>query len=133
MIDKKMFLKKLDGLDKTLLPNQPKISIPILRRIYLKMQYGIKFNAIKVHSDKTIIDGHHRYISSVIAGLELERVPSQKPSFQNRDGVNVIEWKNVEFADVDWDKPEEIEILNIVDAKYNNVSLEEVKRIIEQK
>ena len=41
-----------------------KLSLPIINRIFKKMKHGIRFEDIKV-SDNLIIDGHHRYISSV--------------------------------------------------------------------
>ena len=52
---------------------QQKLCIPIINRIYHKMKYGIRFSPIKV-CDNLIIDGHHRYISSLLAGIEIENI-----------------------------------------------------------
>jgi hypothetical protein len=40
---------------------------------------GIKFDDIKV-CDSLIIDGHHRYVSSLLANINLDKAKSSKTS-----------------------------------------------------
>lgn len=97
-----------------------KLSLPIINRIYRKMMIGIRFDEIKVF-DNIIIDGHHRYISSILAGKEIGTVKSQKTS-----ATIEIGWKEVEFVEEEWDTDSKIEELNRKDAEYNNMPLEEL-------
>jgi hypothetical protein len=71
-----------------------------------------------------IIDGHHRYISSVLANIELERVTSSKT-------IATIEynWGDVEFVSEEWDTKEKINRLNEQDALFNNLTLEKIIEI----
>jgi hypothetical protein len=87
------------------------------------MKYGLKFDAIKVYNN-LIIDGHHRYISSVLANIELERVTSSKT-------IATIEynWADVEFVSEEWDTKEKINRLNEQDALFNNLTLEKIIEI----
>lgn len=73
------------------------LSIPIINRIYQKMMVGIKFDVIKV-SENIIIDGHHRYISSLLANASIEKTLTIKPS-----AIEIYDWKNVEFVSEEWD------------------------------
>ncbi len=87
------------------------------------MENGIKFDDIKV-CDNLIIDGHHRYLSSLIVNLEIGQVLSHKTS-----ATQLIEWDVVEFDENDWDTASKISYLNEQDAKYNQVEVEFVNRI----
>jgi len=102
---------------------QPKLCIPIIIRLCKKMSNGIKFDDIKVYDD-LIIDGHHRYLSSLIVNYEIGRVLSHKTS-----ATQSIEWASVEFDENDWDTPSKISYLNEQDAKYNQMDVEFVNRI----
>jgi len=51
----------------------------IINRIYKKMCFGIKFQSIKVDGN-LIIDGHHRYLASLLSGVTLDTIPSTKTS-----------------------------------------------------
>lgn len=97
-----------------------KLSLPIINRIYRKMMIGIRFDEIKVF-DNLIIDGHHRYMSSILAGKKIGTVKSQKTSATIEVG-----WKEVEFVEEEWDTDSKIEELNKKDAEYNNMPLEEL-------
>lgn len=88
------------------------------------MSAGIQFDEIKIH-DNLIIDGHHRYFSSLIVGIDVVTVISQKTS-----ATKLIEWNLVEFDENDWDTPSKIAHLNKLDALYNNLDLEIIKQII---
>lgn len=81
------------------------------------MLIGIKFDDIKV-CDDIIIDGHHRYISSLLANYKIGEVPSSKTS-----ATVPCEWKTVEFVDEEWDTKAKIAEKNRQDAEYNRVDL----------
>jgi len=87
------------------------------------MTYGIKFDDIKT-CDNLIIDGHHRYLSSLIVNFDIGRVLSQKTS-----GTKLVEWRMVELDENDWDTPSRISYLNEQDANYSGVDVEIVKQI----
>lgn len=97
---------------------------PIIERIYKKMTIGIKFQGIKVDGD-LIIDGHHRYLASILAGISLERYPSQRTS-----ATRISDWKVVNFVEEDWDTEAKILILNQMDAKYNNLTQEQLNDLL---
>jgi hypothetical protein len=102
---------------------QSKLCIPIINRLCQKMTYGIKFDDIKT-CDNLIIDGHHRYLSSLIVNFDIGRVLSQKTS-----GTKLVEWRMVELDENDWDTPSRISYLNEQDAIYSGVDVEIVKQI----
>lgn len=102
---------------------QPKLCVPIIFRMCQKMSHGIRFEEIKV-CDNLIIDGHHRYLSALITGLELGQVLSNSTS-----ATSVIPWDLMEFDEEDWDTSAKIAHLNELDARYNNLGIEFVKRI----
>lgn len=102
-----------------------KLSLPIINRIYRKMVYGIKFNDIKI-CDDLIIDGHHRYISSLLANRDIGLSKYPKSS-----ATIVYDWKNVEFIETEWDTDDKIKYLNELDAEFNNISMEKIIKIID--
>jgi hypothetical protein len=114
------FIHKTDILLK---PTQHKLCIPIINRIYHKMKYGIQFPPIKV-CDQLIIDGHHRYISSLLADNIIEQIPSLKSisTFSKQ-------WKELTFDNSDWDTTSKIDYLNRQDAEHNNISIQIVEKI----
>jgi hypothetical protein len=85
---------------------------------------GIKFDDIKV-CDNIVIDGHHRYISSVLADTPLGKIPSFKTS-----ATNVFEWDKVTFVDEEWDTELKIQRMNELDAEFNDISIEKISEII---
>lgn len=82
------------------------------------MCIGIKFDDIKV-CDGIIIDGHHRYISSLLASYTIGQVSSNKTS-----ATVPCEWTTVEFVDQEWDTEAKIAEINRQDAEYNGVELQ---------
>ena len=56
------------------LAKQPKVSFPILQRIHRRLQNGCNFSPIKI-DEGIIVDGHHRYICSMILKRKVEEVP----------------------------------------------------------
>jgi hypothetical protein len=103
---------------------QSKLCIPIIVRICRKMAYGIKFEEIKI-CDNLIIDGHHRYLSALIMQVHIGRVFSHKTS-----ATKPVSWDVIELDGNDWDTPAKIAHLNKLDAKYNNLEIEFVNRIV---
>ena len=121
-IDKHTLHDLISSINQPLLSTHNKLCLPIIRRIYKKMSNGIKFDDIKVN-EQLIIDGHHRYISSLLANVNLNTIKSSKTS-----ATTQYEWNEVEFVDEEWDTESKIMRLNELDAKFNGITL---KRIIE--
>ena len=128
-----MYLKKISLKIATNLVNQGNIELkstherlcyPVIERIYKKMSIGIKFSGIKVDGD-VIIDGHHRYIASLLAGITLDVYPSNKTS-----ATKISDWKTVNFAEEDWDTEAKILILNQIDADYNEMTIYELNELL---
>jgi len=84
------------------------------------MDIGLRFSEIKVDGD-LIIDGHHRYIASLFANVEMERVASIKTS-----ATEITEWKFVTFDSNDWDTEAQIDQFNKNDADFNAISVSEI-------
>jgi hypothetical protein len=87
------------------------------------MFHGIKFEDIKV-CDNLIINGHHRYLSSLLMDFKIGQVLSQKTST-----TKSAEWNVVELDENDWDKPSDILNFNEQDAIYNGLDIEFIKQI----
>ncbi len=101
-----------------------KLSLPIINRIYKKMLNGIKFENIRI-CDTLVIDGHHRYVASIIADIDI-----LSDKYPKTSATTEYEWREVEFVDEEWDTVDKIQYLNELDAKYNDVPLEKIKNII---
>ena len=99
-------------------PTQSKLSIPIIARICRKMSHDIRFDEIKT-CGKLVIDGHHRYLSSLIMKFEIGTVRTNTTS-----GTKETPWAQIEFDENDGDTPAKINYLNEQDAKYNNLTVE---------
>ena len=119
-INKEIILQSIEESDCILITTHNKLSLPIIRRIYKKMINGIKFDDIKV-CDACIIDGHHRFVSSLLAKIKLDEAKSSKTS-----ATIEYKWNDVEFVEEEWDTPEKILRLNELDAQFNNVPLEKI-------
>lgn len=122
-INKEIILKAIEESDYILFSTHSKLCLPIIKRIYKKMINGIKFDDIKI-CNKLIIDGHHRYISSLLANIKLEEVKSSKTS-----ATIEYKWSAVEFVEEEWDTEDKILLLNELDASYNNLTLEKIIEI----
>lgn len=101
-----------------------KLCLPIINRLYKKMSTGIKFSSIKV-ADGLIIDGHHRYLASLLANFELETVISSRTS-----AIALSDWILIDYVEEDWDTQAKIKMLNEEDAKYNEVSVEKIVELL---
>ena len=101
-----------------------KLCLPIINRLYKKMATGIKFSNIKV-ADGLIIDGHHRYLASLLADFKLETVISSSTS-----ATKITDWIAIDYVDEDWDTQAKIKMLNEEDAKYNEISIEKIIELL---
>jgi len=88
------------------------------------MSIGIKFPSIKVDGD-LIIDGHHRYLASLLAQTTLDTVPSRKTS-----ATIVIGWDNVILVTDDWDTDAKISMLNEKDANFNGIEIDKITELL---
>ncbi len=110
--------------DFELLSTHPSLSLPIIERMYRKMVFGIQFPNIKVEGN-IIVNGHHRYLASLLAGVAIERSPSINPPANH-----IIAWESVLFEENDWDSEAAIIRFNEEDARYNDLSYEEICNLL---
>ena len=96
---------------------QRRLCFPIMQRIYKKMLLGINFSPIKL-ADDCIIDGHHRYVASLLANKYIESAPSQKTSATEK-----IKWPSIQLDLEDWDTEAKIQFLNEEDARFNGIDI----------
>ena len=80
-------------------------------------------------SNNLIIDGHHRYISSLITGFDIEVVTD----YPEPNDVNEINWNTVQFLEEDWDSPSKIEMWNEEDAVYNDMNIQVLRDLLNEK
>ena len=118
--------KYIIGREIVLVSTHHKLSIPVIKRIYKKMVNGIKFDDIKICGN-LVIDGHHRYISSLLAEIEIGKIKSLKSS-----ATKEYKWNDIEFDENDWDTISKIQYLNQRDAEYNQVDIEIINDIISE-
>lgn len=90
---------------------QQKLSFPILQRLYQKMQQGIAFENIHVVADR-IVDGHHRYVSAGLAGIDLGTTEWEIGNSAINYALN-----EVIIEEKDWDTTGEIEHYVSMDVK----------------
>ena len=123
-ISKEFVLEYLKGSKKDLKSTHDKLCFPVINRIYKKMSIGIKFPSIKVDGD-LIIDGHHRYLASLLVQTTLDTVPSRKTS-----ATIVIGWDNVILVTDDWDTDAKISMLNEKDANFNGIEIDKITELL---
>lgn len=107
-------------------PTQNKICYPILNRLYKKLHIGVCFKEIKVEENEgLIIDGHHRFIASKIAEINIDTFPSLKTS-----ATRIYTWFDIEIVENEWDTKERIEYLNELDAELNDLDINMLNSLI---
>lgn len=89
------------------------------------MILNLKFSSIQI-DDGVIIDGHHRYVASLLANYDLDRVPGLRSQAKK-----TFYWSDVVLTNDDWDTPAKVKLLNEQDTKYNDISLEVLLERIE--
>ena len=124
-IDIELLMKLFHGEDLKLKSTHQKLCVPIVLRIYKKMLIGIKFPSLKIHGD-LIIDGHHRYLASMLAGIPLDTVPTGKSS-----ATLVTKWSEVMLVLDDWDTDAKIKMLNEIDAIFNGIAVELLSELLQ--
>ncbi len=124
-MNKDEVLDLLQGGKTLLRPSQKRISFPIVQRIYKKFKIGLKFDSIQVAEKSVIVNGHHRYLASLLADVKIERVECPLTSAKK-----VTKWESVELVDEDWDTVDHINSLNEQDAYYNEIPLEKLMELI---
>ena len=117
--------ERLNEFDCLLLPTHNKLSLPLINRIYRKMMHGIKFNDIKV-TDTLLLDGHHRYVASLMASIELGTTKSATTS-----ATVQYNWESIQFVDEEWESKKVIKKFNKKGAKANNVSVDFLRQLTE--
>jgi hypothetical protein len=123
-ITKEVVLKLLEDKVIKFKSTHTQLCIPIINRLYKKMKLGISFQGIKVAED-LIIDGHHRYLASLLANVTIDVFPTQPSS-----ATIISDWNTVIFVEEDWDTEAKILMWNTIDAQYNSILVEEIIRII---
>ena len=107
----------LDSGPLTLIAIQGEICLPILQRIYKKMKLGIEFDNIRVNGSR-IVDGHHRYVCSILSEIEIGINDWPIPS----TAVN-CSWVDVIINEEDYEDAEMILKHNIRDAELNDMDV----------
>lgn len=120
-----LLMNLLKGNDFTLKSTHDRLCVPIIFRIYKKMLLGIKFPSIKINGD-SIIDGHHRYLASLLAAKTLETSPTGKSS-----AAIVTKWSEVVLISEDWDTVAKIHMLNVIDANYNGIGVDDLTELLQ--
>jgi filamentous hemagglutinin len=60
---------------------QERVSVPRIERYVELLKSGEDMGNIKIDGD-IIVDGHHRYIASQIAGIEIRQLPGTRADFK---------------------------------------------------
>ena len=123
-ITKEFIIKFLEEYKIELKSTHARLCLPIINRLYKKMSIGIKFSSIKV-ADDLIIDGHHRYLAAHLAKFKIEKVESAKSSV-----IDITDRKSIDYVDEEWDTPAKIKMLNELDAKFNDVTLDKIIELL---
>lgn len=74
------------------------------------MMLGISFKDIKCEND-LLVDGHHRYICSILANKKIGIRPYKAPH-----SAIIYEWKNLNITDKDYDSDKERNKHNLRDS-----------------
>jgi hypothetical protein len=106
----------------TLISTHERLCFPIIERIAKKMSIGLTFSSISV-DENLIVNGHHRYLASLLVGYNLDQVPCPKTTAKEP-----VDWKSVKLVDDDWDTDAKIRMLNDEDARYNDLTLAELMK-----
>lgn len=108
-----------------LMPSQTSVSYPIIQRISRKMEVGILFPSVQIAEGSVIVNGHHRYLASLLTNFELTFVECPLSLAKT-----VTQWKFVRIVDEDWDSEYGIIRHNETDARYNNMNIEQLLNLL---
>ena len=98
-------------------PTQQRICLPIIQRIYRKMQIGVKFENINV-DNLLLINGHHRYICALLLQKELSTNDWKSPP-----NVMKLLWIDIVIDSNDWESTEIIKRHNLSDAARSEIDI----------
>jgi len=98
-------------------PTQKRLCFPIIKRIYSKMAIGVVFENINV-CDLLLINGHHRYICSLLLQKTIGRNPWEISS-----QITTYQWAEINIDSKDWELPEIISRHNEKDAIRNSMDI----------
>jgi hypothetical protein len=98
-------------------PTQQKICYPIIRRIHRKMQMGVPFENINI-DNLLLINGHHRYICSLLLQLEIGTNAWKSPS-----NTIDLKWSDIDIDANDWESIEIINRHNYLDAAKSGIDI----------
>ncbi|WP_318344961.1 hypothetical protein [Flagellimonas baculiformis] len=115
-IDLETVKKLLNSNVLNLTATQEALCLPILQRIYKKMKIGIKFEGIKV-KDSRIVNGHHRYICSQLAEVEVKYI-----GWEIAKSAVDYEWSKIKIVEEDYENEDQIKDHNKRDAELNDVA-----------
>lgn len=89
------------------------------------MLKGIPFDDINV-DEPVVVNGHHRYVCSLITGKPIGRNPWTKP-------MNAVqyEWADVLVDEKDWDRDEDVTMHNENDAHKMGIDVRVLDKLIE--
>ena len=107
----------LESEDFELQPTQRKLCLPILQRIYHKMNVGVEFDSINI-VDNLLINGHHRYICALLLKKTLQRATWSRPS-----QVLTYKWPEIQIDLNDWESVDIIERHNMKDAAISGLDI----------
>lgn len=125
-ITRDIILQALENAEELYHPTQGAVSLPIITRIYKKMLHGVSSGTIHVHDD-LIVDGHHRYICSLLADYDIDVVKNYPIPHSKRKRS----WDKIDFSEDDWDTVSKIKVINEHDAENYDMSVEEIVKMIE--
>lgn len=120
MVKKDKLIELMRSENLTLVSTHERLCFPIIERIARKMSIGLVFSSISVDGN-LIVNGHHRYLASLLVGYKLDQVLSTRTSAKE-----AFDWKSVKLVDEDWDTDAKIKMLNEEDARYNGLTLDDL-------
>jgi len=121
------FQKFLKAHEFELRASHNKLCFPIVKRLCQKMSLGVEFEAIKVERE-SIVNGHHRYVASILVNSKLERVPWTAPK-----SMTHCTWNKIALDANDWESDLEIKAHNERDALRAGLNVEVFNSLLEVK
>jgi hypothetical protein len=122
MLTKDNLIVMMQNENLTLVSTHDRLCFPIIERIAKKMSIGLVFSSISVDGN-LIVNGHHRYLASLLVGYKLDQAACPRTIAKEP-----IDWKSVKLVDEDWDTDAKIKMLNEEDARYNDLTLEDLMK-----
>jgi hypothetical protein len=124
-VTKEVIAEFISSREIVLAPTQERLCVPIIDRIFRKMSVGIRFADIKVRSN-LVCDGHHRYIAALMADFRIGVAEGSTTS-----ATIARDWRSVVLDTEDWDTEEKLIELNEQDARFNDMSIDDLVALLE--